>query len=175
MGQYYKIIILGDNQSHTGKEIIRMVIHPNASKIMEHSYIGNYTLNQVENIISQKGMFYMSRIVWAGDYAENEQDCDKNLYKLAIDVDYNVNILYNNPIPEYRFIINHSKNMYVDKNKSVNDIHPLPLLVSEGNGSGSGDYYGNNDELCGSWARDVISVDNQVPEGYVELICDFYQ
>jgi hypothetical protein len=172
MGQYYKIIILADNPD---MEIIRMVIHPYTCKLMEHSYFENKTMEEVENLISPNGMFYMSRLVWAGDYAENEVDSDKNLYKIANNINFNVKITYNST-EEYRFIINHTKHMYVDKNKCIyNDIHPLPLLVSEGNGLGGGDYHGNNSELCGSWARDVISVNNEVPVGYIELECDFYE
>ena len=52
-------------------------------------------------------------------------------------------------------------------------IHPLPLLTAEGNGRGGGDYYGSDMELVGTWARDVISVERQVPEGYSELVCNF--
>jgi hypothetical protein len=54
-------------------------------------------------------------------------------------------------------------------------IHPLSLLVSEGNGLGSGDYRGNNDMLCGSWARDSISVETAVPDGFTELVPKFYE
>jgi hypothetical protein len=57
--------------------------------------------------------------------------------------------------------------------KHVEGIHPLPLLVSEGNGSGGGDYFGHNQDLCGTWARDIISVEDSIPEDYKELVCDF--
>ena len=55
------------------------------------------------------------------------------------------------------------------------ELHPLPLLVSEGNGRGGGDYNGNNNELCGTWARDCISVEKNIPDNYTELTCDFYE
>ena len=59
--------------------------------------------------------------------------------------------------------------------KKIFSIIPLPLLVSEGNERGGGDYYGNNKELCGTWARDCISVEKTIPDDFVELKCDFYE
>jgi len=47
-------------------------------------------------------------------------------------------------------------------------------LVSEGNGNGGGDYFGRNEELCGTWARDIISVEDSIPADYYsEMVCDF--
>jgi len=75
----------------------------------------------------------------------------------------------------YRFIVNHSKKLFVDKWKvpNVNNlfIHPLPLLTAEGNGLGGGDYQGNS-KLVGSWARDIISVEYTAPDGFQELVFD---
>jgi hypothetical protein len=69
MGQYYKVIILADNM-----EIIRVWINPasygSGTKLMEHSYINDNFMNAIEYLISPNGMFYMSRIIWAGDYAD---------------------------------------------------------------------------------------------------------
>jgi hypothetical protein len=52
-------------------------------------------------------------------------------------------------------------------------LHPLSLLTAEGNGAGGGDYRGSNEIIVGSWARDVISIDEEIPENYTELICKF--
>jgi hypothetical protein len=75
----------------------------------------------------------------------------------------------------YRFIVNHSKQLYVDKWKvqNVNNlfIHPLPLLTAEGNGLSGGDYHGNS-KLVGSWARDIISVEYAAPQGFQEIVFD---
>ena len=49
----------------------------------------------------------------------------------------------------------------------------IHLLTAEGNGRGGGDYNGPDLELVGTWARDVISVEGLVPEGYTELVCKF--
>ena len=58
--------------------------------------------------------------------------------------------------------------------KEIHDkYHPLPLLVAEGNCRGGGDYNGINENIVGSWARDVISVENNIQEGYTEFECKF--
>ena len=86
----------------------------------------------------------------------------------------------------YRYLLNHTKQLFVDTsvkgNKpehTYNDcrLHPLPLLLVEGNGRGGGDYHGNDMLLCGTWARDVISVDDRICQeysDYVELKCNFW-
>ena len=43
------------------------------------------------------------------------------------------------------------------------DLHPLSLLTAEGNGRGGGDYNGPNMDMVGTWARDVISMENEAP------------
>ena len=184
MGQYYKIIILTNDDTKKEENIedipkvpISMWIYPydygNGGKLMEHSYIGNNFVQALENIISPEGMFYMHRVVWAGDYADDEKCKSKNLYSITEDLS---NLQSHPPSHDtscYKYVVNHTKNMYVDKNKAISNIHPLPLLISEGNGKGGGDYTGNNVELCGTWARDIISVEKEIPENYLELICDF--
>ena len=196
MGQYYKVIILTDNKNI--KEIIRMWIEPSSygmgSKLVEHAYIDCMLLQAIEYLISPEGMFYKCRIVWAGDYADPEIETNDNLYNMTIE-----NGTFQRPLPYntsmYRYIVNHTKKLYVDKHRSINsnyDIHPLPLLVSEGNGNSGSDYSGRNVELCGSWARDIISVEKEIPvkysfltllenidgsfnapNDYTELICEF--
>jgi hypothetical protein len=181
MGQYYKVIILGDNKKNN-KEIILLVIHPHnydtSSKLMEHSYHNTKLMNTVEYLVSVNGPFYKSRIIWAGDYAgpeegyNNDDEGVPNLYNLANNYsNYTTSTNSNNNNNKY--ILNHTKKLYVDKYKTTNEIHQLPLLVSDGNGSGGGDYLGYNQELCGTWARDVISIGETYPEDYTELVCDF--
>jgi hypothetical protein len=171
MGQYYFACILDS----AGKNVI-LCLSPHdyaqGAKIMNHAYLDNYFMQVVEYALSPTSKYYMSRIVWAGDYADPEPGTVENLYAMN-----NGNSEPLDPSDaEYRYIINHSKNLYIDKNKitDLNKIHPLPILVSEGNGRGGGDYYRNNSKLSGSWARDIISVDNKTPPEFVELICDFY-
>ena len=70
---------------------------------------------------------------------------------------------------EYKYIINHTKKLYVNKDK-YNLYHPLPLLVAEGNGRSGSDYVDKPDEdFVGMWARDVISIEKDKPEDCIEL------
>ena len=195
MGQYYKIIILADNIN-----IIRIWTTPNAynsgNKLMEHSYLNNNFMNAIEYLISPNGMFYMSRIIWAGDYANpdeeeniqvSEDDNDNiNLYHMAEEqygkyiVPY-INEKFIENMDRYRYIINHTKKLYVDKEKcKKNDngfiIHPLSLLVTDNcNGMGGGDYNGIDEHLCGTWTRDIISVEKSIDKliDYKEFECNF--
>ncbi len=188
MGQYYKVVFLADNM-----DIIRIWLTPSAYnsgiKLMEHSYINNKFMNAIEFIISKHGIFYKSRIIWAGDYADsyngevNKDGEELNLYHLS-EQQVNKNITYDVSIDnmdKYRFIVNHTKKLYVDKQKCEENsyglcIHPLPLLVSDNcNGRGGGDYFGNNETLCGTWHNDVISVEKSIDTliDYKELECNF--
>lgn len=108
-------------------------------------------------------------------------------YKAVLEMveDYNMH--------NYRYIINHTKKQYVkvpayEKDKWI--IHPLPILLADGSGRGSGDYH---DEICtnpeeqdfdkrkyvkkhnakfvGAWAYDTISVTNNEADakGYTKI------
>jgi hypothetical protein len=181
MGQYYKVVILADEKID-GKEYIRVWFNPsdygNGMKLMEHSYVGNKFVGHIESLIRPEGILYKSRIVWAGDYADAEYDPDHigdndaNLYNLASD-----DRIMNNEINQeykdkpYRYIVNHTKKQYTDKD--AEHFHPLPLLTAEGNGRGGGDYRGLNEDKIGIWARDVISIEKAAPEGYEELEITF--
>jgi len=180
MGQYYKVIILADNTSNK-KEIIRFWICPgsyrNGMKLMEHSYYKNNLLKAVQNFLSPNGHFYMSRIIWAGDYADVEKETGQNLYHMAESQES----VYFPPVDnsKYNYLVNHTKKEYVDMKKLNYDedyiIHPLPLLVAEGNGRGGGDYSGHNMEMCGRWTRDIISFEEKCPEEYNEIVPNFIE
>ena len=177
MGQYYIAIILGENQENK-KEIIRFYIESfinSGAKLTEHSYVGNPFVSTFEHFLTPEGMFYKSRVVWAGDYADNEEGTDKNLYHTVNKYpNKSFHVITNQTIKsteDYRYIINHTKKEYVDKKK--NTFHPLPLLTAEGNGRGGGDYYGDDESKIGSWSRDVISSDKEKPENYEELVLSF--
>jgi len=189
MGQYYKAILLADkpqadkpqaDKPQAGREIIRLWSDPHdygyGSKLMEHTYFDNYFVMNLEYQLSPEGMFHQSRVVWAGDYAEEEQEPaesdeeSKNLYHLCKE-DSTHRPLPHHDTHAYPYVVNHTTKQYVDKKKEI--IHPLPLLTAEGNGAGGGDYRGDNEYLCGAWARHVISVEKEPPAGYEELICTF--
>jgi hypothetical protein len=165
MGQYYLAVILGEKGAHS-KEIIRQAVNPhnynNGAKLLEHGYVGNNFMEAVESLLMPNAPFFKSRLVWAGDYADPEAD-GKTLYETA----------YENPdlfsiklstARSARYVINHTKQVYFLKEPYK--IHPLCILTAEGNGSGGGDYYGPNDDLSGTWARDVISVEDIAPSDY---------
>jgi hypothetical protein len=135
-------------------------------KLMEHSYIGNEYMLAVEHLLSRKGMFYKSRLVWAGDYADKEPE-GENLYTLSDDKEP---FCTKSDVNSHKYIVNHTKKQYVFKGTTI---HRLSLLTAEGNGSGGGDYYGINYELVGIWARDVISMEDEIPDGFTEFICEF--
>ena len=86
MGQYYKAIILGEAKL-SKQEIIRIFMeawnYNNGAKLTEHSYLLNPFVNAFEFLLTPEGMFYKSRVVWAGDYADSEDDLEKNLYQLT--------------------------------------------------------------------------------------------
>ena len=192
MGQYYKPIIL-NNSGNVG-----IYAHPhkydNGMKLMEHSYIGNSLVGAIEYMIEDDP----ANVVWAGDYADAEVNSKYNLYDLTNDngviemtpkyyqkekkkgYEY-IMQMFIKTSNRTRYIINHSQRKYVDKTKLPIDnygwsIHPLPLLTAEGNQRGGGDYYGNNENLVGSWARDFISVSTKKPnDDYTEIIPNFME
>ena len=167
MGQYYLTVILAEKSD---KEYIRTYLNPvmynNGMKLMEHSYIGNNFMTIIENLIGPNGMFYKSRLVWAGDYADNEPNSEGNLHSMC---EGKTPFVYSEPVLTYSYIVNHTKKVYMKKNDSI---HPLPLLTAEGNGRGGGDYNGPSNEMVGTWARDVISMEKDAPD-YTLIECVF--
>ena len=196
MGQYYQIIILAEKPSNDEEEpgnqqteIIRLALNPHnymqGAKIMEHSYIGNDFVSLAEYMLSPLGMFYKSRLVWAGDYANTEPATGQNLYHMKHAPQLLFSCSKDFRATDYRYIVNHTKREFVDKQRCSERygddydgliIHPLPLLVSEGNGLGGGDYFGTGNHNCGLWARDIISLERTRPlfeEGFTEFITKF--
>ncbi len=138
-------------------------------------------MSAVEHALSREGGFYKSRVVWAGDYADPEKGSEMNLYSLANEQDYKNIATPDRLMSSYRYIVNHTKKRYVDKESMKAEplyglrLHPLSLLTAEGNGRGGGDYRGSHQELVGTWARDVISVEKEAPEGYDYMEVNFME
>jgi hypothetical protein len=138
---------------------------------MEHSYLGNKFMRVVEWLLSPEGYFHKSAIVWAGDYADPEED-GQNLY-------YHCNEMEDRQItPEpknfnaedYPYLVNHTRKEYVKKAlHGSHTPHPLSILTAEGNGAGGGDYRGHDEDHAGRWAREILSVEREVPDDYTEL------
>jgi hypothetical protein len=165
MGQYFKPCILNKKNKTTVEKHLYAHDYGDGLKIMEHSYIGNNFVGAFETLIQENPQ----RVVWGGDYAEPCRNRKTNTSKRCKDKN-KVNPIVPNQDKyqkEYPYIVNHTKREYVNKNglKEIKGwdgakIHPLPLLTSEGNGGGGGDFFGKDpNKLVGSWARDVISIE----------------
>lgn len=171
MGQYFKAVSLDAKEK----------VSPFGAKLMEHSWLMNPYMKQVERLLSPGNKWYKTRIVWAGDYMQERLFVDKEttLYEecrewpeSSLEVDG----------PEILYVINHSKNMYIDLREvpDVKDaegwkIHPLSILTSSGNGRGGGDYRDDDDENVGYWAGDVISTDYEEPVGMEKFTAFFVE
>lgn len=180
MGQYFKAVNI-DNL-----EYVSSYDFDNGAKLMEHSYITNNFVEAVEFLLindgEEKGRWADSRIIWAGDYADPEAEDGENYYSQAADNGTRLKFLITAVPENYPYLINHTEKEYVDKKKlptfgENNDwmIHPLPLLVAEGNGRGGGDYHGDNEDYVGRWARCIINLMKEIPEGYTEIQPDFLE
>ena len=195
MGQYYKAILL-DADKKTPRYHFESWGFNNGAKLTEHSYIGNTFMGAVEKVIADNPM----PLVWGGDYADVEEGKEDNLYFLADRMGSEITLTTLNKkchikkekleqkladFSEHknRYILNHSKKEYVDKEKCPYwlmgeykmALHPLSLLTAEGNERGGGDYKGTNMRLIGSWSRDTISVSNDVPDDFMEIIPNFVE
>jgi hypothetical protein len=175
MGQYYHPLVLAD-KSNAVKGHLYSHEFSNGLKLMEHSYIGNYFVEAAERLLAF-GSWRGKRLVWAGDYGD---------LKLYDKCNYANNsksevVNYHSKMDDYHFILNHTKRLFVDKRKAPMSksgwsdgmtVHPLPLLTADGNGRGGGDYHKDNHHV-GTWAKHRISIANEVPKGYKELIPNF--
>lgn len=173
MGQYYKPMVINP-KARKNKVVKWWYAHKymEGLKLMEHSYFGNILCNAVENYL----LDHPSRIVWAGDYAEEEK-YGENLYDMADDAKC-VNEGAVTDLPKGCFVVNLTKGQYYDRdkmykanlNKEYNlSVNPLPLLTAEGNGQGGGDYFGINMQFVGMWARDEIVISTKEPKDFGEI------
>jgi hypothetical protein len=166
MGQYYKAVILAENEVFIRAWLEALMHNMNGAKLLEHSYVGNSFMLAVEHCLSREGPFYKSRLVWAGDYADDEPE-GRNLHSMTVDKEplYREGAVVSHP-----YIVNHTKKEYVSMPRN-GAFHPLSLLTAEGNGRGGGDYHGSG--TVGRWARDIISMEDDIPEGYTVHDCGF--
>lgn len=175
MGQYYYPINLDK------KQFVLSHDYDQGLKLMEHSYIGNVLMNVVENLLAPGGDWYKCHLLWAGDYADGEKNGEvveknkdgeeeetPNLHSIIGDKKEN-KIRPDDTDKQFRYIINHTKRLFIDKDKIKNiseednyKIHPLSLLTCEGNGRGGGDFRGS-DKRVGTWSRDCISMEEEIP------------
>jgi hypothetical protein len=194
MGQYYNPVNIDKIQwlySHD---------YDNGLKLMEHSYQHNNFVGAVMKLLTKGGAWYKNRLVWAGDYGEKRlsdfpvPDAAENMIQTLEGGDATINNLCNdgNKLPVLpglsesewanHVVVNHTKKQYY-RSKDLFPIDgvggddmvicPLPLLTSDGNGQGGGDYDGEYMSLVGLWAGDQISVEFEIPDGYQDIKPEF--
>ena len=181
MGQYYMPISIDKKQFVYSHE------YDNGLKLMEHSWIGNGFVGVVEDLIAEGGAWNGDRIVWAGDYADEDKGRKNNLYSIVSGNDKNKI----HPAPtenKYRYVVNMDTKEFVDTKKiPLSDVyedekgkewpftmHPLPILTCEGNGRGGGDFH-KDDPLVGTWARNRVTVSTRKPKGYTEIEFNLFE
>lgn len=176
MGQYYKPVFLEEDKK-TVKKYFHAHKYGEGLKIMEHSFVENKFVGAVESCLLNNP----THIVWAGDYAEKCEGIGSNVYdRCTEDLECKPKETPAKVVRE-RYVVNHTKKEFIDKNRVLKDtdgykIHPLPLMTCEGNGQGGGDFFGEDPKgLVGSWARDLISIEGQKPEGFTEIIFDLVE
>ena len=171
MGQYYKVLAQVGNSRKSISTYLDGEYQ--MAKLMEQSWLGNYYVDTIASMFYKK----KGRVAWVGDYADdspyysqvwNEEKnlvSDESLKKVDFSLDN-------------KFLCNHDSKIYVDleeykKASAFGEnkdwiIHPLPLLTAQGNGRGGGDYYDNypNFDKVGDWAMELISIEDEIPEGY---------
>lgn len=173
MGQYYRPV-LNDGKKTTiyNRDVDGEYT---MAKLMEHSWWNNPLMNAISEKLYQK----RCRLIWCGDYAEDDEVLMTNLTVKDIwecngeevkSTDFKIDNL---------FLCNHELQEYIDLNKYKQNsedkdgwvIHPLSLLTAIGNGRGGGDYwedYPNADKI-GIWAWNLISFEEKAPEDYTEF------
>ena len=83
-----------------------------------------------------------------------------------------------NNLDTYKYVINIRTKEYIEiPEPSDTDwiVHPLPILLADGNGRGGGDYDGSDMEFVGKWAFHPIGATNEIPKGYKELKVHFIE
>ena len=121
----------------------------------------------------------------------NGEFYDRSLYECGEDLDTGYKSLtgieQKDKCP--RYAVNHDKKEYVDLfnhtlkaweytdeetgEKRTTLIFALNLLIALGNGLGGGDYHGEDKLLVGYWAGDEVGLEDEIPEGYGELLVRF--
>jgi hypothetical protein len=185
MGQYYIAVNLSK------EEFLSPHDFDDGVKLIEHSWTGCELMEAAEKLLSPGGRWHGDSIVWAGDYMDNGIFLDAEPKKTSNDNLYSFACNNYRPVKAYSIkpskngagmhIVNHTKKEYVCKAYCPQDndfgwsIHPLPILVSSGNGRGGGDYTGASIKLAGSWAGDLISIECTPPDGYLEIRPNFQE
>ena len=136
-------------------------------KLMEHAYYGNKLTDAFSKYLYNNP----TRVWWVGDYAEDHEIEDSPLKTMNKYFSWPLHLYDISKFGHFFgfYLVNHSKRVAFKLDTDEVDgsnIYPVALLTAVGNGRGGGDYYGENLNLVGSWAGDVISIEDSVPMGY---------
>jgi len=173
MGQYYRPVLNDGNKTTIYNRDVDGEY--TMAKLTEHSWWKNKLMKAISEKLYQKP----SRLIWCGDYAEDDEvrmtnltvkdiwECDGEEIKST---DFNIDNL---------FLCNHDKKEYVNlaiyKQQSIDKdgwvLHPLSLLTAIGNGRGGGDYWADcpNADKIGIWAWNLISLETEPSIDYIEF------
>lgn len=186
MGQYY----LYASQTQHGK---LSLYEPDGLKLMESAYFNDPDLSRFLEQACRNPM----RIALVGDYCDDIDSPNpetlttqmvKELHRLAWgdeDMRSTRNRLSGPMPPLHRFIINHTKRLFIDTVRTIEregftqadgeagqvygfPVNPVAILCALGNGAGGGDYFGLDEDLAGIWAWDLISLDDERPADFAE-------
>lgn len=174
MGQYYEAAVKSA-KAKNWRRFNSWDVNCSA-KMCDQAFMDNLYTAIIKSMIFKHPMC----VVWSGDYADPEQGTEKNLQEVArrqkISEDETKRAITIHQRMHY--LVNHSKKVYfnyalIEPDEYGFRLDPLPLLCAEGNGRGGGDYFGDNKEQTGIWARDLISIEENIPEGYGEFETPF--
>lgn len=173
MGEYY-IATLLDSAGHITRAV-NPTHYGSSERLGPHSRGATPFLIAVETLLALDGG---SRLVWAGDYADNEPGHDTNLYWAIQDhqfirfeglIDPDAGAEPNMPRPavelaSHFYVCNADKRQYFDKRIETVDRHgepysQLPSLTAEGG------------KFTGPWARDRIYLTHtqQAARGWMKI------
>ena len=171
MGQYYKVLLLG-NRFGSGRTMYPLDFG-NGLKLTESAWVGNTFINHVLSLLTESPR----RVAWMGDYSADEYGDEWDKLRDSIMPHEKFQKLYEKVwlydkvwskdektpyYPKQRrlslyewvdgktgYLVNLSKRVYVDlaanyeRNRFNGDwcVSPLPHLTACGNGRGGGDYW----------------------------------
>lgn len=193
MGQYYIAVFAAAGGDDFGSNIVAVGdagLWNNGVKLMEHSWHGNAFMNAMTSYLLREPRHVVWAGDYAD--AESNSDINLySIGCTAMDDEQDLGLTPTPDAfhdgdtaaadlaeaQQVRWLLNHSKQQYVDlfalplssvfttAEGEVFEyrVHPLSLLVADGNGRGGGDY-GDEYEgisLVGAWARDLIGVSSE--------------
>lgn len=156
MGQYFMPII-GNKNGLNCKVFDRSVDDKYTfAKLMEHSWWNNPFCNS----FSKKLYKHKSRVIWCGDYADDDDlifNFDPSVHVPSVgeiwgETTKRYSVKATDFTLDNKFLLNHDTKEFVDlndykqKSKGKYDwvIHPIPLLTAVGNDRGFGDFHEGN-------------------------------